>query len=76
MDLSKDQRMFFQTTRERCRSEVSTINGTIAAEIQRLKDLLTSLSSRKTAVLQMYGAACEVLGEANDLAGESSDIEF
>ena len=57
-------------------SEVSQINNTIASEVQRVKDLLTSLSNRKTAVLQMYGAACEVLGEENDLAEESIEIEF
>ena len=68
MDLSQDQKAFYETTRERCRSEVSQINNTIASEVQRVKDLLTSLSNRKTAVLQMYGAACEVLGEENDLA--------
>jgi hypothetical protein len=76
MDLSQDQTAFYETTRDRCRSEVSQINNTIASEVQRVKDLLTSLSNRKTAVLQMYGAACEVLGVENDLAEESIDIEF
>ncbi|HEX9082297.1 MAG TPA: hypothetical protein VF768_08455 [Holophagaceae bacterium] len=77
MDLSNDQKAFYETTRERCRQEVDQINNTIASEVQRVKDLLTSLSNRKTAVLQMYGAACEVLGMENDLAEESGiDIEF
>lgn len=76
MDLSQDQRAFYETTRERCRSEVSQLNETIDAEVQRVKEVLTSLSNRKTAVLQMYGAACELLGEPNDLAEESIEIEF
>jgi hypothetical protein len=76
MDLSYDQRSFYEATRERCRSEVSQINGNIAAEVQRVKELLINLSHRKTAVLQMYGAACEVLGEPNDLADEANEIEF
>ena len=77
MDLSNDQKAFYETTRERCRQEVDQINNTIASEVQRVKDLLTNLSNRKTAVLQMYGAACEVLGLDNDLAEESGiDIEF
>lgn len=76
MDLSQEQKAFYEATRERCRSEVAQINDSIDAEVQRVKDLLTSLSNRKTAVLQMYGAACEVLGEANDLAEESSEIAF
>jgi hypothetical protein len=76
MDLSQDQKDFYETTRQRCRSEVSQINNTIAAEVQRVKDQLTSLTNRKTAVLQMYGAACELLGEPNDLQEESIDIEF
>ena len=77
MDLSNEQHAFYETTRERCRQEVDQINSTIATEVQRVKDLLTSLSNRKTAVLQMYGAACEVLGVENDLAEEAGmDIEF
>ena len=55
---------------------MSQINNNIASEVQRVKELLTSLSIRKTAVLQMYGAACEVLGEPNDLAEEAIEIEF
>jgi len=77
MDLTVDQQAFYETTRERCRKEVEQIDQIIAEEVQRVKELLTSLSNRKTAVLQMYGAACEVLGEENDLAeAEGIDIEF
>jgi hypothetical protein len=76
MDLSHDQRSFYEATRARCRSEVLEINSNIASEVQRVKDLLTSLSNRKTAVLQMYSAACEVLGEPNDLTAEAIEIEF
>ena len=44
---------------------------------QRVRDLLTSLSNRKAAVLQMYSATCAVLGVDNDLAAEEEmSIEF
>jgi len=76
MDLTQDQRAFYEATRGRCRSEVSEINNAIALEIKRVKDLLISLSNRKTSVLQMYKAACEVLGETNDLAEETINVEF
>ena len=77
MDLSNDQSQFYEQTRTRCKVEVEQINNTISSEVQRVKDLLTSLSNRKAAVLQMYSAACAVLGEDNDLAGEEGmDIEF
>ena len=77
MDLSSDQQSFYETTRDRCREEVTQINGTIAAEVQRVRDLLTSLSNRKAAVLQMYAATCAVLGQENDLAAEEElNIEF
>ena len=76
MELSQDQKAFYETTRTRCRTEVDQINNTIAAEVQRVRDLLTSLSNRKSAVIQMYGAACEVLGEENDLAEENVEIQF
>jgi hypothetical protein len=77
MDLSKDQTAFYETTRDRCREEVTQINNTIASEVQRVRDLLTSLSNRKAAVLQMYSATCAVLGVDNDLAAEEEmSIEF
>ncbi|MBL0210542.1 MAG: hypothetical protein IPP78_08070 [Holophagaceae bacterium] len=77
MDLSNDQTQFYEQTRGRCKAEVEQINNTIASEVQRVKDLLTNLSNRKAAVLQMYSAACAVLGEENELAGEEGmDIEF
>lgn len=77
MDLSKDQTAFYETTRDRCREEVAQINNTIASEVQRVRDLLTSLSNRKAAVLQMYSATCAVLGVDNDLAAEEDmSIEF
>jgi hypothetical protein len=77
MDLSKDQQAFYETTRERCKEEVDQINNTIASEVQRVRDLLTSLSNRKAAVLQMYSATCAVLGADNDLAAEEDmSIEF
>lgn len=77
MDLSQEQKSFYESTRTRCRQEVDQINNTIAAEVQRVRDLLTSLSNRKAAVIQMYGAACEVLGEENDLAEDAGiDIQF
>ena len=77
MDLSNDQSQFYEQTRTRCKTEVEQINNTISSEVQRVKDLLTSLSNRKAAVLQMYSASCAVLGEDNDLAGEEGmDIEF
>ncbi len=77
MDLSNDQTQFYEQTRGRCRAEVDQINNTIASEVQRVKDLLTNLSNRKAAVLQMYSASCAVLGVENDLSGEEGmDIEF
>lgn len=77
MDLSQDQQAFYESTRVRCREEVEQINATIAAEVQRVKELLTALSNRKAAVLQMYGATCAVLGVDNELdADEELSIEF
>ena len=77
MDLSKDQTAFYESTRDRCREEVVQINNTIASEVQRVRDLLTSLSNRKAATLQMYSATCAVLGVENDLAAEEEmSIEF
>ena len=77
MQLSADQKTFYEGTRSKCKEEVQQINATIQSEVQRVKDLLTHLSNQKAAVLQMYSATCAVLGVENDLASEEGmDIQF
>ena len=74
MDLTKDQQEFYETTRTRCRDEVTQINGTIKTEytrltqeIKRVNELIQTLEGRKQVIGQMYGSASEMIGKDNDL---------
>ena len=70
MELTKDQKDFYETTRTRCRDEVTQINGTIKTEytrlteeIKRVNDLIATLEGRKQVIGQMYGSASEMIGQ-------------
>lgn len=91
MELTKDQKDFYETTRTRCRDEVTQINTTIKTEytrltqeIKRVNDLIATLEGRKQVIGQMYGSASEMIGNENDLdlsspiaeGGELGDIDL
>ena len=64
MELSKDQKDFYETTRSRCRQEVDQINSIIkteydrlTSEIKRINELIQTLESRKQVIGQMYAGA-------------------
>lgn len=91
MELTKDQKDFYETTRTRCRDEVTQINGTIKTEytrltqeIKRVNELIQTLEGRKQVIGQMYGSASEMIGSENDLdlaspiaeSGELGDIDL
>ena len=91
MELTKDQKDFYEGTRTRCRDEVIQINQTIKTEytrltqeIKRVNDLIATLEGRKQVIGQMYGSASEMIGMENDLdlgspiteGGELGDIDL
>lgn len=91
MELTKDQKDFYEGTRTRCRDEVTQINQTIKTEymrltqeIKRVNDLIATLEGRKQVIGQMYGSASEMIGQDNDLdlsspiaeGGELGDIDL
>ena len=91
MDLSKEQKDFYETTRTRCRQEVEQINTTIkteydrlTSEIKRINELIQTLEGRKQVIGQMYAGASEIMGQDNDLdlsspiaeGGDLGDIEL
>lgn len=74
MELSKDQKGFYQSARENCRQQVDEMNRTIRAEwqhlndeIKRVQELIQTLEMRKQTVGQMYASASDMLGLENDL---------
>lgn len=74
MELTKEQQVFYQSARERCRQEVDEMNHTIRTEwtrlndeIKRVQELIQTLETRKQTVGQMYASASDMLGAENDL---------
>jgi len=74
MDLSKDQQMFYEQARERCRQDVDQMNNTIRVEwarlndeIKRVQELIQTLETRKQTIAQIYASSSEMLGLDNDL---------
>ena len=74
MELSKDQKGFYQSARDNCRQQVEEMNRTIRAEwqhlndeIKRVQELIQTLETRKQTVGQMYSSASDMLGLENDL---------
>lgn len=74
MELTKEQQVFYQSARERCRQEVDEMNHTIRTEwtrlndeIKRVQELIQTLETRKQTVGQMHASASDMLGLENDL---------
>ena len=74
MDLSKDQKKFYQQAREHCRQDVDQMNNTIRTEwsqlnleIKRVQDLIQLLEYRKLNVGQIYASSSQLLALENDL---------
>jgi sensor domain CHASE-containing protein len=74
MELTKEQQVFYQSARERCRQEVDEMNQTIRTEwrhlndeIKRVQELIQTLETRKQTVGQMYASASDMIGAENDL---------
>jgi hypothetical protein len=67
MNLSQDQRKFYEHTLEVTRQEISDAEAQIQAELAKVKDRLADLQNAQKAARQMYDAACMRLGIPNDL---------
>lgn len=75
MSLTEEQKQFYENTRAVTRREISDLDRLIDAELAKVKDRLAELQSAKKAALQMYDAACQRLGVANELEDEEEDEE-
>lgn len=74
MELTKEQQVFYQSARERCRQEVDEMNQTIRTEwrhlndeIKQVQEPIQTLETRKQTVGQMYASASDMIGAENDL---------
>ena len=83
MDISKDQKKFYQNAREHCRVDVEQLNNTIRVEwqhineeISRVQNLIQTLEARKQTVGQIPASASDLLGLQDDLDVTPAIKEF
>ena len=68
--LTDQQRKFYETTLQVTKQEVSDLKDSIEEELAKVKDKIAELQNAINASKQMYEAACNRLGIANDLDDE------
>lgn len=65
--LTDQQRKFYETTLQVTKQEVSDLKDQIEEELAKVKDRIAELQNAINASKQMYAAACNRLGVANDM---------
>ena len=68
--LTDQQKKFYETTLTVTRQEISDLKDQIEEELAKVKDRIAELQNAINASKQMYAAACNRLGVANDLDDE------
>jgi hypothetical protein len=68
--LSDQQRKFYETTLQVTKQEMADLKDQIEEELAKVKDRIAELQNAINASKQMYEAACNRLGIANDLEDE------
>jgi len=65
--LTDQQRKFYETTLQVTKEEIGDLKDQIEEELAKVKDRIAELQNAINASKQMYSAACNRLGVANDL---------
>lgn len=68
--LTDQQRKFYETTLQVTKQEISDLKDQIEEELAKVKERIAELQNAINASKQMYEAACNRLGIANDLEDE------
>jgi len=66
-DLTDAQRKFYEDALQQTKAEIQDLEGLIQVELGKVKEKIAELQSAQKAARQMYDAACQRLGIANDL---------
>lgn len=66
--LSEEESAFYQRSLQMARHRLEEIDQEIERELSEVRDRLAALQAKRKASLQMYDAACTMLGVDNDLA--------
>ncbi len=71
--LTDQQRKFYEDTRKVTKQEIADLENQIQEELQRVKQRIAELQAAQKAARQMYDAACQRLGVANDMEEQGSE---
>lgn len=74
MELTKEQRKFYEETREMARKEIEDIDKKIEEELTRVKVRLIDLQNAKKASRQIYDGSCSRLGVKSELSESEVDL--
>lgn len=73
MELTKEQRKFYEETREMARKEIEDIEKKMEDELARFKLRWIELENAKKASRQIYDGACQRLGVKSELTETTLD---
>ena len=71
--LSDEQKRVYQQSMEMAQHQLDEIEQQIEQELAAVRERLAVLQDRRKATLQMYDAACVLLGIPNELESEESE---
>ena len=71
-DLSDSQRKFYEDALQQTKTEIQDLEGQIQVELGKVKEKIAELQNAQKAARQMYDAACQRLGIANDLESDEA----
>jgi hypothetical protein len=71
--LTDQQRKFYEETRKVTKQEIADLENQIQEELQRVKQRIAELQAAQKAARQMYDAACQRLGVANDMEEQGTE---
>lgn len=69
-DLTDAQRKFYEEALQQTKAEIQDLEGLIQVELGKVKEKIAELQNAQKAARQMYDAACQRLGIANDLEND------
>jgi len=71
-NLSDDNRKFYEAALQQTKSEIQDLEEQIQFELGKVKEKIAELQNAQKAARQMYDAACQRLGIANDLESDET----
>ena len=73
MSLTEEEASFYRQSLEMSKRQLEDTDRAIENELAQVKERLAELHNKRKAALQMYDAACTMLGIENDLEDKTEE---